>query len=269
MQSKLEQRTDFHNKIYNNPINLLKGIKQHALDYQETKYAMEVIDNALVHFLLMKQREELLYDYVRKFKTAKEVLESHVGDPIILTKTSKSSEDYDETELSNYKDLKEQAWEQVCAYKFLKNANKQKYGQILEHLRERKSIGKDEFPNTLIKAINIFIYYNVQNKNTETNNIANKSINDNANDTRDEEIMPKFTFMTLEYKCFVCGKAGYKSPQCRYRNAIPKSQWAIKQATNDFNQEKQDNNSDVSTLFSRVSTKTDKDSTQSKKKIGW
>ena len=66
MQSKLEQRMDFHEEIYNNPINLLKGIKQHALDYQDAKYAMEVIDDALVHFLLMKQQEELLYKYVKK-----------------------------------------------------------------------------------------------------------------------------------------------------------------------------------------------------------
>ena len=33
MQSKLEERMDFQDKIYNNHINLLKGIKQHALDY--------------------------------------------------------------------------------------------------------------------------------------------------------------------------------------------------------------------------------------------
>ena len=123
-QSKLEQRTDFQDKIYNNPINLLKGIKQHALDY-----AMEVVDDALVHLLLIKQREEPLYKYVRKFKTAKEVLESHVGDLVMFTKIIISSEDYYETDLSNYKDLKEQACEQFCAYKFLKNANKQKYGQ--------------------------------------------------------------------------------------------------------------------------------------------
>ena len=61
---------------------------------------MEVIDDALVHFLLLKQRKEPLYKYVRKFKRAKEVLESHVGDPIILTKIIKASEDYDENDLT-------------------------------------------------------------------------------------------------------------------------------------------------------------------------
>ena len=150
---------------------------------------------------------------LKKFNTAKEVLESHVEDPITLTRIINSSKDYVETNLSNYKDFKEQAREQFCTYKFFKNANKQKYGQILEHLCKRKYIGKDEFPDTLLKAINSLSTYNVQNKNTGTNNNGNKSINDNTNDTWDEEVMPKFTFMTLEYKCFICGKAEHKSPQ--------------------------------------------------------
>ena len=134
---------------------------------------MEVIEDALVHFLLIKQREEPLYDYVRKFKTAKEVLESHMRDPIILTKIIKSLEGYNKNSLENYKELKEQAWEQFCAYKFLKNASKQRYGQMLEYLRKRKSVGKDDFPSTLLKAVNILSTYNVQKIKTNNNNASN------------------------------------------------------------------------------------------------
>ena len=101
MQSKVEQRTDFLTDIYNDPINLLQAIKEHALDYQDTKYSMEVIDDALVHFLMIKQREDPLYEYIRKFKTAKEILELHLGDPIILTKIIKTFDDYDENNLGN------------------------------------------------------------------------------------------------------------------------------------------------------------------------
>ena len=134
----------------------------------------------------------------------------------------------------------------------------------MEHLRKRKSIGKDEFQNTLVKAISSLSIYYVQNKNSETNSNKNKT-----NSAPEEEIMPKITFMTLWYKCFVYGKVGLKLPQYRLRNIIPKSQWVIKQAWNKFNQEKQDNNSDLSTLSLHASTKKDENSTQSKKKIGW
>ena len=141
IQSKIEQRTDFDMKIYNDPIKLIKTIKEHVLNYQETKYSMEIIDNALIHFLLLKQKDDPLHEYVKKFKTAKEVAECHIGGPIILSKYMKILKDYDEKDNKKIKELQEKSWEKFCAYKFQKNANNQKYGTVIEHLRERKSIG--------------------------------------------------------------------------------------------------------------------------------
>ena len=40
--------------MYNDPIELLQVIKEHALNYQESLYVMEIIDNALVNFLFLK-----------------------------------------------------------------------------------------------------------------------------------------------------------------------------------------------------------------------
>ena len=54
MQSKLEQKMNFSKTIYNDPIKLLKATKEHALNLQETTYSMEIIDDTIVHFLLMK-----------------------------------------------------------------------------------------------------------------------------------------------------------------------------------------------------------------------
>ena len=126
MQSKIEQRTDFNEKIYNDPIELIKAIKEHALNYQETKYSMEIIDDALIHFLLLKQKDDPLHEYVKKFKTAKEVAELHLGGPIILLKYMKTLRDYDEKDNKKIKELQEKSWEKNCASKFLKNANNQK-----------------------------------------------------------------------------------------------------------------------------------------------
>ena len=42
-----------------------------------------------------------------------------------------------------------ETWERFSTYKYLKNANHEKYGNVLKHLRERKGIGKDEFPKKL------------------------------------------------------------------------------------------------------------------------
>ena len=61
---------------------------------------MKIIDDVLVHYLLIKKKEEPLNEYVTKLKTTKEVAKSHIGGLIILTKCMKILEDYD---LSNYK----------------------------------------------------------------------------------------------------------------------------------------------------------------------
>jgi hypothetical protein len=46
--------------------------------------------------LLLKQIEgEALPEYTKCFKTARDVLESHIGGPIILTKYMKTMSDYD------------------------------------------------------------------------------------------------------------------------------------------------------------------------------
>ena len=79
MQGQLEQRNNFEKDIYNNPINLINVIKEQMLNFQDTKYEMEIIDNLLMFFLLTKQKDEELHKYTKRFKSSKQVLESHLG----------------------------------------------------------------------------------------------------------------------------------------------------------------------------------------------
>ena len=85
---------------------MIKANKEHALNYQETKYSKEIINDALIHFLLLKQKEDPLHEYVKKFKTAKEVAELHIGGPIILSKYLKTLKDYDEKDNKKLKNSK-------------------------------------------------------------------------------------------------------------------------------------------------------------------
>ena len=84
MQNKITGRNDFEEKIFNNPINLLIAIKKHSLNYQESRYEMSIITDSIRAFLNTKQKEsETLQDYTRRFKTSKEIMESHVGGPLV------------------------------------------------------------------------------------------------------------------------------------------------------------------------------------------
>ena len=54
-------------KKSNNPINLLIAIKEHLLNYQETRYEMSIITDLIRAFL--SKESETLQDYTRQFKT--------------------------------------------------------------------------------------------------------------------------------------------------------------------------------------------------------
>ena len=87
MQNKITGWNDFKQKKFNKLINLLIAIKEHSLNYQESRYKMKTFADAIRTFLNTKQNEsEPLQDYTRRFKTAKEIMESHIGGAIILIK---------------------------------------------------------------------------------------------------------------------------------------------------------------------------------------
>ena len=80
MQNKLLAWSDYEDEIYNNPIKLLKAMKEHALNYQETRYEMSIILDAFRALWNTTQKEnENLQDYTQHFKTSKDILESHLG----------------------------------------------------------------------------------------------------------------------------------------------------------------------------------------------
>jgi hypothetical protein len=87
MQNKIQTRSDYESRMYNKPIQLLKAIKEHALNDQETKYEMSIMADAFRGILGTTQhKNESLQDYTTRFKTAKEVLQLHVGGTLTLTK---------------------------------------------------------------------------------------------------------------------------------------------------------------------------------------
>eukprot|EP00957_Ditylum_brightwellii_P048471 3677977-Ditylum_brightwellii.AAC.1 len=64
MQNKLKERTDFQLSVYNDPINLLRAIKQNSQDFQDQRYEVSTIFGLLVNMVTLKQKEnEVLQDY--------------------------------------------------------------------------------------------------------------------------------------------------------------------------------------------------------------
>ena len=90
---------------------------------------MSMILDAMKTLLNTKQKEgKTLQDYTKRFRIAREVLESHIGGPIILTKIVKAIQEYVEfliievEQKKNWK-YKENVFEQFLAYLYLENSD--------------------------------------------------------------------------------------------------------------------------------------------------
>jgi len=73
------------------------------MDYHATKYEMPIIVDALKAIMTTKQRDrENLAENTRRLKTAKDVLESHIGDALIITKYVKGMAQYIDHEMASF-----------------------------------------------------------------------------------------------------------------------------------------------------------------------
>ena len=125
MQSKIQSRVDFE-KIKNNPIELLNAIEQHSVSYQENKYDMVIITEALLNLVNIKQREdESLVDYTTRFKSARDVFKSQYGGRLELPKAveARAEEQEEELDKEELKQLQKDTYDMWIAYVFLRNAD--------------------------------------------------------------------------------------------------------------------------------------------------
>jgi hypothetical protein len=277
MQNRLEQRTDYMTTIYNDPIKLLKAIKEHALNYQETRYEMSIISDAFCALFGTKQREgENLQEYTKRFKTSKEILESHIGAPLILRKYIESMPSYDQNDTTLVNGLIESANEQLMAFIYLENADPKKYGPVLTNLNSQKLLGNDQYPKTLIETNNVLGSHRFDANEThkKTGQGQPRREDNSSSKEPDQDKIPPLSFAQMEGKCYCCGKPGHKSPVCRHKSK-PKDEWAINKA--EINQEQQHAQQDKKIEEIEVLTKkTDLDSSATSKTddmsmntVGW
>ena len=270
MQNRLLQRKDYQSTIYNNPIQLLKAIKEHALNYQETRYEMSIVSDAFRATFNTRQREnESLQDYTRRFKTSKEILESHVGGPVTISKFIKSMQGYDPNDVDIVEEMTKKAHEQLFSYVYLENADPKKYGSIMKNLNSQKSLGNDQYPKTLIEATNVLSNHRFDSGSSRRSNNKDNNKEREEGDTKDETL--PLSFHQLEGKCYCCGKQGHKSPSCRQRDR-PKDEWAINKIKDQLHaqagSEKKATNDNQPTATTAEESSAASEST-STKAVGW
>ena len=78
VKAKLQARKDFLT-IKNDPVVLLKAIKQHCLSHESSQCKMQTLLEAMKNWINLKQKEnEPLVDYLKRAKAAREAFLSQM-----------------------------------------------------------------------------------------------------------------------------------------------------------------------------------------------
>jgi hypothetical protein len=147
----------------------------------------------------VKQKEsESLQDYTRRFKTAREILESHLGGQIILSKFVRTMDNYDPNDQIIIQDCIDKASEQLFAFLYLENADDDKYGSLLKGLNSQKSLGHDQYPRMLTEANNVLSSHQFDQAKTKQktpggSNSRNKS-GKQGDKEKDDDVIPTLSF---------------------------------------------------------------------------
>jgi len=208
------------------------------------------------------QREnESVADYTSRFKVAKDIMESHLGEPIGMKKVVEQLDDYDKNDPSKIKEQRKEAAEMLYALIHLENADQAKYGQVLKNLNYQQSLGNNEYPKDITATTTVLSRHPYDTKKKPDDKNTYKHNERNKND-KDEPVM--LFFAQLEGRCWCCGKINHKSDKCRMREKIPKPEWAI-------NKMKDENNNQSHAQLAEMSTSQQLTTTNNngENRVGW
>jgi hypothetical protein len=233
MQNKINSRSDYNTKIKNDAIELLNAIEEHALQYEDTRYSMSIVEDALRNLLMIRQKEdEDLVAYTDRFKTIRTIAVNQVGQELELTSIIKELRGKNTT--ATDEELRKEAWEQFTAYLFISRSDQDKYGTFAANLKTQFSLGNDQYPKTLEDAQAVLSLQkfdkNFKDKVAKKKgSMKDKYEASKKNRADDDTVISEITLAQTEGVCYCCGKKGHYSGNCRHRNK-PRAEWHMNQA---------------------------------------
>jgi hypothetical protein len=172
------------------------------MNYQETRYEMWIITDAFRSLFANKQKErESLQDYTRRFKTSTEILESHLGGPVILGKYVRTMKNYDENDTEQSNKLIAKASEGLYTLLYLVNSDQDKYGLIISNLNSQKSLGNDQYPRTIVETNNVLSNHKFDITKAKKPDQKHHNKSKPKEDKNDKEVTP-LSFAQMEGKCY-------------------------------------------------------------------
>jgi len=232
MRGHIEEHPDYASKIYNNPIEILKAIKDLMYNTIRAQSPVAVMMETILRLININQQEDSLLDYVKRFKQQCEIFVSQIGKRFLDSFVEQLEEYRTETNATKQLELKKRAFDRWLAYLVMKGADWTKYGVILKQIVTQYSLGNDQYPKTLTHAISILSDHKFdltyqESRKKKQNNAKDKDKEQGKEKKDKDEMQTELNFAQLEGSCYCCGKKGHWSPQCNKKDKIPRSEWAI------------------------------------------
>ena len=225
MKQNIEAKANFVATIKDNPFELLKAIESLSYNYQESKYEVAIVYDAIKTFINLKQREEEnLTSYLERFKAAAENMKTQLGSEIKLTKYTTQMDGYDSSEHEKYS---KKAFEEMKAYAFIANSDSTKYGTIIKGLAQQQSLKNTQYPKTLTAASEVLMEHTWDATYQENKKKKKEQSNKDKEIKEDKKEELELSFAQLENACYCCGKKGHTSNKCYKKDSIPRDQWYI------------------------------------------
>ena len=232
MKQNLESKADYLSVIKNNPFELMKNIEALSYNYQESKYEIAIVADAIRNFVTLKQKDdESLTNYMDRFKAASDNMIAQKGNEFVLTKYMQTLDNYDS---NNPTKAMKRAYEEYLAYTFIINSDNNKYGSLIKNLAQQQSLKNTQYPKTLTAASEVLMehkwdekYYEAKKKRDNNNRRDRGNDDSTISSTTSTSNEMELSFAQLENACYCCGKKGHNSNQCYKKDTIPKDQWYI------------------------------------------
>jgi hypothetical protein len=120
LQRKLKARVNYESHIKGDPIALLNAIQEHTMSYQENRYDSTIVLDGIRNLPVTKQRDdEDLVDYTRRFNSARDIMESHIGSKLKMEKMAKADPAWNNQDQAVIEECHERAFARLMAFLYL------------------------------------------------------------------------------------------------------------------------------------------------------
>ena len=143
---------NFQSEICNKPIKLLQTILTSRIT-KENKDPYMVLLETLSNFINMKQADgEKLHDFTKRVYHQKDVLISYFGEDFLDTFIKGTKEYKDKKDIQKQQDLKTAALDKMMGRYHLRNADRSKYGSLMQDIAQDFLLGQHNHPKSIPAA---------------------------------------------------------------------------------------------------------------------